>query len=150
MIRIQSDRRRDGAILRMLLGAVLISAGGLAHAEIYKCVDAAGRTTYQQTPCAGMVAQKALPIATDNGVVGETPEEAARWDSVAREQNLAVGMPKHYVERLLGKPSESRPGAAGDKAAEVWTYRNPTTTIKVGFVAANVVWFRNEPPSSSQ
>ena len=119
-------------------------------AEIFKCVDAAGRTTYQQTRCPTTAKGGPIQIQSDNGRVGETPEEATRWDAVAREQNIEVGMPRRYVERVLGAPNEVRQSDMSDGAAEIWIYGIPPgATMRVGFVAANVVWFRREGAAPS-
>lgn len=39
--------------LRIVLSITLALMGGAAHAQVFKCADAAGKVTYSQAPCPG-------------------------------------------------------------------------------------------------
>ncbi|MFO1314622.1 MAG: DUF4124 domain-containing protein [Burkholderiales bacterium] len=110
-----------------------------ADAQVYKCVDRAGRTTYQQQPCPD--AQKggrvdlylgAPPARGDD----DTAELAVR----ARQRQVAVGMTRAMVMQAYGSPQEMRPGRAGEDASEVWVYRRTDLDARVGFRGGVVAW----------
>lgn len=49
--------------LEVVIAAALIAIASSAHAQVYKCTDAAGKTTYSDAPCDG--AAKPLKLAPD-------------------------------------------------------------------------------------
>lgn len=79
--------------LRVLLAAAAALAWGDAHA-IYKCTDAQGRTTYQQTPCASTAtqtsigAERKLPSAQRSAT--PMPSDLARPPGVATLMSAVV------------------------------------------------------------
>jgi hypothetical protein len=53
MVPFDSDdsKAMTGTLLAVALALAASLPAGRAHAQVYKCVDAAGRTVYSQTPC---------------------------------------------------------------------------------------------------
>jgi hypothetical protein len=119
-------------------------AAPLAQAQVYKCIDNAGRTTYQQTPCAAGQRGSRVDLAVDNGSSRDSPDVEAQWAAAARAGNIVNGMPKRWVQQALGQPAEIRAGNADDKAGEVWTFTTSRGFFRVGFIGGNVVWTRSE------
>lgn len=132
---VQALRSARFALVALL---ALVGAAPL-HAQVYKCVDAAGRTTYQQAPCKGAQQGRQLQMQPDNGST-RGPETAATWNAAVAEHRVVVGMPKQWVIEALGSPAERRAARSGESATEVWVYMYPTEAMRVGFVADAVAW----------
>lgn len=60
--------------MKFLLVALAAAASAVAHAQVHRCEDSQGRTSYQQTACATVA--RATPAVDDPGV-GDLPLEAA-------------------------------------------------------------------------
>ena len=132
-------------ILHVVAGlATAILANGHLAAQVYKCVDAAGRTTYQQTPCP--VAQKGgrMDIQSGNGTVRDSADQEAAWAQAAAAKNIVAGMPKRVVRAALGDPTGMRSAKDNENAAEIWTYRRPGEVMVIGFVNDVVAWYRTD------
>lgn len=128
----------------------LALAAAPAAAQIYKCVDRSGHTTYQQSPCTrgqqGGEVELKEPLETRPG------GNEALWSAAAREHRVVVGMPKPFVTEALGAPSEIRAPRAGESGSEVWVFVKPAGTTRYGFVNNAVAWIRAdqpEPPRSA-
>jgi hypothetical protein len=118
-------------------------APAVAPAQIFKCVDASGHTTYQQTPCPSSARGGRVELFLDNGTTRDSPENEAAWESAARERNVQVGMPPRYVRMARGAPRSSRPGKSEDGVSEVWSYNEADgRTLRVGFRNGVVAWTR--------
>lgn len=129
--------------------AVLVALGAAPlHAQVYKCLDAQGRTTYQQAPCGKDEKGSRVEITPDNGMAGDAPDLEAKWAAAARQGQVQAGMPKRYVQIAWGVPAEVRSGTAADRASEVWIYRNPGGLRRIGFLDGRVVWERGDDASS--
>jgi len=151
---------RDIAVIPMrALCAALVAFALPAGAEIFKCVDPAGRTTYQQSPCPSAAKGGVVQILIDNGrgtgstPVGSTPPESAplqpqRAEPSPSGENLEVGISKRRVERMLGPPNEvRRSDLQSDGASEIWVYgSSQAVTMRIGFIDSNVAWFKRAPP----
>ena len=79
-----AQRRRQCALALTLLGAV-----SLAHAQVYRCTDANGRTTYGDAPCAQGGHAVKVPESGSHGlgaptVCAELQDEMRRLDAEAR------------------------------------------------------------------
>jgi len=68
----------------MLLGVLYLAAAG-AQAQVYKCIDAAGKTSYSQLPCAANSRSAAVartvppaPAAAPAGASGASGDRAAK------------------------------------------------------------------------
>jgi len=118
-----------------------------AAAQVYKCVEKSGRTTYQQLPCPD--AQKAtrmdLPISNGSGQDGA---DNADWSGMAKRKEVNVGMPRAFVIQAYGTPQEMRPGRTEEKAAEVWRYRRSDLNVAVGFNKGLVAWTNGDIPDA--
>ncbi len=66
----------------------------LASAELYKCKDASGKTTYQETPCTNEQTQKKLRKDTDDGT-SQSNGRTARGEAI----NGANGEKRYPLER---------------------------------------------------
>ena len=113
-------------------------------AQVYKCVDAGGRVTYQQAPCPSSHRGGQLELFLDNGSGRDSPETEARWRQLAEQHEVATGMPKRWVQTALGSPTEQRAGTTAEGASEVLTFVQPTQVQKVGLLAGVVAWSRSE------
>ncbi|HQU49845.1 MAG TPA: DUF4124 domain-containing protein [Casimicrobiaceae bacterium] len=119
-----------------------------AQAQVYKCVDAQGRTTYQQAPCDGAAKGTKVEITRDNGVAADAPDLEAKWAAAAKAGQVEPGMPKRFVQAAWGAPAETRPGNAADRASEIWIYRRTEGIRRVGFLDGRVAWQRADEPAS--
>ena len=124
-----------------MFGVALVAAAPVV-AQVYKCVDRSGHTTYQQSPCTrsqqGGEVELKDPVSTRPGA-NET-----QWSSAAREQRVVVGMPKPFVTEALGAPSEIRAPRQGETGTEVWVFIKPAGTSRYGFLNNVVAWIRTD------
>jgi hypothetical protein len=118
--------------------------GPAAFGQIFKCVDSAGRTTYQQAPCGPQQRGGKLQVQNDGAADGGEDLET-RWRTTAARREVSPGMPKRWVQQALGQPSEIRPGRGEDSASEVWSYSRDDGVTRVGFNAGIVAWSRLDP-----
>ena len=70
----------------MLLCVACVAASG-AHAQVYKCVDASGRTTYGQTPCPANSRSEAVSHSVPPAP--SAPAGAAKADMPAASKSVA-------------------------------------------------------------
>lgn len=63
-------------MLRVACTLLLWCMAGAAHAAIYKCVDAHGRTTYRDTPCAAHARQTKLDVVGQPLIDANAPRPA--------------------------------------------------------------------------
>ena len=136
-------------MVRILVAIVADADLGSVHAQVYKCLDGSGRTTYQQEPCAKTERGARVDILPDNGSTREPAALEARWLAAAKQGQVMPGMPKKYVRDAYGAPAEVRGGSAVDRVSEVWVFRNPGGTRSVGFLDGRVAFDRGEDASSA-
>ena len=127
--------------LALALGLAFAPA---ATAQVYKCVDGAGRTTYQQTPCPVTQKGSRVELKSDNGSTREVVEEEPDWSVAARTGELSAGMSKRWVQQALGPPLECRPGQADEKASEVCLFETVKGRLRTGLNNGAVVWWRKD------
>ncbi len=130
--------------------AALVAAIAIpASAQVYKCVDRAGKTTYQQRAC---------PEAQSGGRVDATPAsgrgQPAEGDNAdlaagAQRKEIVVGMSRALVVQAVGTPQSMRPGTAQEQVAEVWVYKRPDLSALIGFNSGLVAWRRDNVDVSS-
>ncbi len=115
-----------------------------AQASVVKCIDADGNVTYQDSPCTGGQAGRAVALPK-----AETREDTSAWEAAARDARVVKGMPKRWVLKARGTPAEIRPGAPREDVSEVWRYAGKDGTTLVGFAGRNVAWVRDDgsPPT---
>jgi Domain of unknown function (DUF4124) len=113
-----------------------------AAAQVYKCVDKSGHTTYQQSPCSG--GQQGGTVKLEESVSIRPGGSEAMWSAAAREQRVVVGMPKPFVTEALGTPAEIRAPRSGESGSEVWIYSKAGQTTRLGFVNNAVAWLRSD------
>lgn len=136
------------ASLAVLAAAAAICASQ-AGAQVFRCVDAAGRTTYQQTPCEAGTRGRQVELTPDNGASQDSAALEAQWTAAAKSGQVVAGMPRRHVRAAYGVPTEVRGGSASERASEVWVYRNPGGIRRVGFVDGRVSWDRGDDASSA-
>lgn len=124
-----------GLAALLLLG----SAGWVRAQAVIKCVDGDGNITYRDSACTDGQAGRAIALPK-----AESRDEAALWESTAKDAKVVAGMPKRWVLRALGAPLEIRPGKASDNATEVWRYGTKNGVTLIGFAGPNVAWQREE------
>ncbi|MEP7329728.1 MAG: DUF4124 domain-containing protein [Betaproteobacteria bacterium] len=126
-----------GAVVTLLIGIALP-----VTAQVFKCVDKAGRTTYQQQPCpdANKSSRMDLPINNGSGMNDAADND---WSAMAKRKEVAIGMPRAFVVQAHGTPQEMRPGRADENAIEVWRYRRPDLDLALGFNKGLVAWTNN-------
>ena len=131
--------------IRAAIAALACSIVPAAAAQVFKCVDALGRVTYQETPCPAAQPGRPLELFLDNGSARDSPDVEARWRAAALQHEVLPGMPRRWVVQSLGQPAQVRPGAPNEGVREVWTYQMPTAVVRVGFVGEVAAWSRTEP-----
>lgn len=129
--------------------ALGLAAAGGAHAQVYRCVDAAGRTTYQQTPCERGSTGRPVDLSVDNGATRDSAALEAEWAAAAKQGQVVAGMPRRHVQTAYGVPTEVRAGSTAERVSEVWIYRNPGGTRRLGFIDGRVAWERGDDASSA-
>ena len=132
----------------VLLAALAVLAAPAAHAQVYKCVDRAGRTTYQQQPCPD--AQKGGRVELYLAAPPAKGDDDAELAQRARLKEVTVGMTRVLVVQAWGSPQEMRPGRAGEEAGEVWVYRRSDLEARVGFRDGTVAWLNLGPDDAGQ
>lgn len=127
---------------------VLLSLAFPATAQVYKCVEKSGRTTYQQLPCPDAQKGTRMDMPRSNG---NTQDDASdtEWSARAKRKEVIVGMPRAYVVQAYGTPQEMRPGRAEEKAVEVWQYRRSDLNIALGFNRGLVAWTNIDAPDTA-
>ena len=138
----------DAARIAMKASAVIVALtlAAPAVAQVFKCVDKGGHTTYQQAPCAG--GQQGGTVKLEESVTNRPGGSEAMWSAAAREQRVVVGMPKHFVTEALGSPAEIRAPRSGESGSEVWVYSKAGQTTRLGFLNNAVAWMRGDSPAS--
>jgi hypothetical protein len=120
---------------------------GAAAAQVYKCVDRAGHTTYQQSPCVGGQSGESIeladPVLVRPGALSSEKSEAL-WQAAAREGRAVVGMPKPFVAQGLGSPAEIRAPRSGEVGSEVWVFPKGVQVTRIGFLDNVVAWIRSD------
>ena len=139
------SRRVSLAVLAVAAAICATRAG----AQVFRCLDAAGRTTYQQTPCEAGTRGRQVELTPDNGASQDSAALEAQWTTAAKSGQVVAGMPRRHVRAAYGVPTEVRGGSASERASEVWVYRNPGGVRRVGFVDGRVAWDRGDDASSA-
>lgn len=138
--------RMGRAAARFTSMAIACTAGAMlvlpVHAQVFKCVDKSGHTTYQQSPCGG--GQQGGTVELKESVSIRPAGSEAMWSAASRENRVIVGMPKPFVTEALGSPGEIRAPRAGESGAEVWVYAKAGQTTRLGFVNNAVAWIRSD------
>jgi hypothetical protein len=126
---------------------------GAAAAQVYKCVDRAGHTTYQQSPCVGGQSGESIeladPVLVRPGALSSEKSEAL-WQAAAREGRAVVGMPKPFVAQGLGSPAEIRAPRSGEVGSEVWVYPKGAEVTRIGFQDNAVAWIRSDAKAADR
>ena len=135
--------------IRPLAGVLLLVAAGSACAQVYKCVDAQGGTTYQQEACTRGGKGSRVDLQPDNGSTRDPASLEQQWVAAAHKGQVLPGMPKRYVQDAYGVPTEIRGGSTADRVSEIWVYRNPGGVRRVGFLDNRVAFDRGDDASSS-
>lgn len=120
-----------------------------AAAQVYKCVDKAGRTTYQQQPCPGAQKGARMDLPLNNGSVQDDATDSD-WAAKAGRKEVGVGMPRAFVVQAYGTPQEMRPGRAEENAVEVWRYRRKDSDFALGFNRGVVAWIKDSPADEAE
>ena len=106
-----SDASRVAAAGALAAALIALACPAVADAQVYKCVDRAGRTTYQQQPCPEAQTGGRLSLPVDNGSTQQRGERApADLDPQARLKKIVPGMTRAAVAQAHGTPQEMRPG----------------------------------------
>jgi hypothetical protein len=115
-----SRSRAIGGITRIAGVFAIVAAASLAHAQVYKCADGDGKTTYSDTPCARgskplAIPNDPAPAATTGTVCAQMKDELDRLASSERSgsapSSRRVSLHKQYAARCVGiarSPPEKR------------------------------------------
>lgn len=106
----------------LVLGSVLLPSASMA--QVFKCKDASGKTTYQSTPCAA-AQQESRPVILDSPTL--TDEE--KFNAAAYSSGMT---PKEAKQLLQGGASKAdQPAAdAGQVEAERRTQRDYASSFE--------------------
>lgn len=127
-----------------LLLACAATAGfmGGAHAQLFKCVGADGKTSYQAEPCPTAAKEQRLNVQKSSGAGGSDSSEAMKsgWDErelifmadvcaktiliPARKEADAQSQP--FPEAQLTPPVERYCSCIARRASTTWTYQEYT------------------------
>lgn len=69
--------------------AIALLCPSLALAQIYKCADAGGKTTFTDTPCANSQTATPITLQPASGKAPPTPKPAMSAEAVEHEQKRA-------------------------------------------------------------
>jgi len=97
-----------------VLAVTMTLVPAVACAEVFKCVDGAGRITYQESPCTAGERGGAVVLPEQSVEVRESPEIEAAWRAAATRHDVIKGMPKRWVQQALGVPTAIRAGTPSD------------------------------------
>jgi len=136
-------------VARYVAAAGLVVLAGTSAAQVFKCVDAEGRTTYQQSPCAKGDKGARVELAPDNGRTQEPAALEAKWAVALKAGQVVAGMPKRLVRDAFGAPTEVRAGTTAERVSEIWIYRNPGGVRRIGFLDGRVAWEGGDDASST-
>jgi hypothetical protein len=81
--------------LKLLLLIAVLTGSHVASAELYKCKEPSGKTSYQETPCPNEQTQKKLRKDADDGAAGQSSPRTARGEAIAS----ANGEKRFPIER---------------------------------------------------
>ena len=108
-------------VLRFAAVTILALASGaapVAHGQVYKCTDEAGKTTYTDTPCGRGSRPLALPdhakgSAAGPVVCGQLQDEIGRLQAIAERNGTSLSqrgkaLQREYAARCAGI-ARSRP-----------------------------------------
>jgi len=144
MARFVRSARRSGAAAAAIVTLALSSP---VLSQVYKCVDRAGHTTYQQSPCTG--GQQGGTVELKEPVTVRQDGNDALWSAAAREQRVVVGMPKPFVTQAFGSPAQIRAPRTGESGSEVWVYNRNGQTTRVGFINNVIAWLRSDAAAAA-
>ena len=130
---------------RMLLALAVLAVPAVAPAQVYKCVDRAGRITYQQQPCPDTHTGGPLGLTVNNGSGRASDAPDVDWAEKARQKEVVPGMPRTFVIQAYGYPQEMRTSRPGESAAEVWVYNREDLNKVIGFKGGVVAWSNDNP-----
>jgi len=92
--------------------ALATAAAPVAHAQVYKCTDEAGKTTYTDTPCGRGSRPLAVPDGTKGPpagpvVCGQLQDEIGRLQSAAERSGTSLStrgkaLQREYAARCAG------------------------------------------------
>ena len=96
---------RTTRIRSVAAGLALFAAASAAHAQVYKCTDANGRTSYADAPCGTAGSKLALPEdgrrgAGNRTVCAQLLDERARLASEAKRQPKKSGTLERQQRRV--------------------------------------------------
>ena len=138
------------AVAVVVIFAVVVAQSPEASAQVYKCVDRAGRVTYQQGPCAEAQKGSRLDLYLGNSSTHGGAISDEEWAARAGRKDVMVGMPRAFVIKALGIPQEMRPGRSAEKAVEVWHYRRSDLEMVLGFNRGVIAWINDIPQDAAQ
>lgn len=124
---------------------------------VNKCVDAAGKTVYQEAPCPNTHQSKS--VNTSGAGKGDPDSEGARYwsrtveqqkmqekrDAAIRDRRVFVGMTADDVIRSWGKPNQVNRTVLSGLVSEQWVYERGSR-----FGPAQYVYVRNGVVDSVQ
>ncbi len=137
---------KSARCIRVIAAIAALAVASPVLAQVYKCVDRAGHTTYQQSPCTG--GQQGGAVELKEPVTVRQDGNDAMWSAAAREQRVVVGMPKTFVTQALGSPAQIRAPRSGESGSEVWVYNQNGQTTRVGFIENAIAWMRSDAPAA--
>jgi hypothetical protein len=124
-------------VARIVAAAVAAVLAGTLEAQVFKCVDVEGRTTYQQAPCAKDVKGARIELDPDNGRTQDPAALEAQWAVAVKAGQVMAGMPKAARARRLWCAHGGAGGHDGrardDRGLD---HRNPGGVRRIGFLDA--------------
>lgn len=91
--------RRLQIIARMAAALACALAAGWAHAQVYKCPDATGKVTYQQTPCEAAAPKAAAKAEVAAPTLASKDPESRTVDQCIKLHEFGPHSPKDFQSR---------------------------------------------------
>jgi hypothetical protein len=122
----------------LLVVTALISFGGLADAQVLRCVDAAGNTSYGDTACPKGARQSALDLMPEPAARGSEPQVDRRQEQIDGA-NRARQLQRESVDTVTRQPQ----APAGPVILDTRPSERPAAT------ADDRVWSQDADPYAS-
>lgn len=103
---------------RFALIALALLAAGSAQAQVYKCVDAAGRVVYSQTPCPASTKSGTITRRIDAAPTAPQAAPAAAAEKAEKGEAVKDGAPKTPVDQEQAYRKRVQEREKNDKEAE--------------------------------
>lgn len=149
------EQSRKAFFVSAIIGAHGVALSLSAHAQVYKCPDASGRTLIQQLPCTGGTELNVKPATGgDNLANARAAGQRAGRDGNNQEiltaigqRKPAIGMTEDNLRMAMGTPTRKNTGNYGGRQSDQVIFERSDGTwyvyVREGLVSS--IQFSNYP-----